>query len=279
MGGLSVEIQTPGSRHPSDNLNLDRARNFGSGSGFDESFELHLAVHDFDDVLNITAILLFLQVLCLLQNKLIETGARELPGVLSGLLLGLQEGLVELIHFLRFAFRLGTDHAKRARRGSRTRLDGFLRLLSRAFRFHRFRRGAEMPLHFSFFLLLSLLPEDVFIFCVGLGKVVQAEPLPVLQFPSALRVPLHRQINAPLDFRRRPLSATAEVLIVLNLELADVPLELAQLLVDRRHGWKRPSNYHARGTKPSRQQKESVALRIGYPARALLSGRKRALDK
>jgi hypothetical protein len=44
-------------------------------SGFDQGFELHLAVDDFDDVLHVPAILLLLEVFGLFQHKFVEVGA------------------------------------------------------------------------------------------------------------------------------------------------------------------------------------------------------------
>src|SRR4029077_8806798 len=63
----------------------------------------------------------------------------------------------------------------------------------------------------------------------------------VLQVAAALGVALHHQLNAPLDFRGWALPAAAEILVVFNLQLPDVPFELGQLFVDGRHGWKSPS--------------------------------------
>src|ERR1700688_1960095 len=86
-------------------------------SGFDESFELYLALDDFDDVLDIAAIFLLLKVFGLLQNEFVEAGARKLSGLFAGLLLGVQKGLVELIDLLRFAFRFGAGDAEGAGSG------------------------------------------------------------------------------------------------------------------------------------------------------------------
>jgi hypothetical protein len=43
--------------------------------GFDEGFELYLAFDDFDDVLDIATVLLFLKIFGFFQNKFVEAGA------------------------------------------------------------------------------------------------------------------------------------------------------------------------------------------------------------
>ncbi len=106
--------------------------------------------------------------------------------------------------------------------------------------FDRFRGCTEVALNFSFFLVLRFFAEDILVFGVGLGEVVQAEPLAVLQIAATLGIALDHQFNTPLDFGRRALSAAAEELVVFNFELADVAFELRQFLVDSRHGWKSP---------------------------------------
>src|SRR5260370_35321441 len=103
-----------------------------------------------------------------------------------------------------------------------------------------------MPLNFSFFFQSDSLPEDIFIFCVGLRKIVEAESLGKLQFAAAFRIALDQLIDAPLDFGGRTFPAAAEILVVFDLELTDVPFELAQLFVDGRHAWRSPSGLHAR---------------------------------
>lgn len=236
--------------------------------GFDESFQLHLAVDDLDDVFDITAIFLLLEVFGLFQDKLVKARSRKLSGLFASMQFGLHKGLVELVDLFGFALRLGADHAEstwRGRRGGLGRLWRLLGLLQSAFRLDRFRGRAEVPLDGSLFFLLGFFTENVFILRVGLSEVVQAESLAVLEVAAALAISLNHRFNTPFDFRGRALSAAPEVLVEFNLELTDVPFELAQLFVDGRHGWKCPLKYHARSREQNRQQAPCLALRIVYP--------------
>ncbi len=219
-----------------------------------ESFEFHLAVDDFDDILDIAAIFLLSEIFRFFQDEFVEARARKLRNLFSGLLLRLHEGLVELVDLFAFTLRLGACYAEGScggRRGGFERLGRLiLRLalgsLLRAFGLDGFRGRTEMALDAAFFLLLRFLAENVFVLGVGLREVIQAETLAVFEVAAALAVAFDRQFDAPFDFRRRTLSAAPEILVVFDLELADVALELAQILVDGRHGWKCPLKYHAR---------------------------------
>src|SRR5579859_599730 len=132
--------------------------------------------------------------------------------------------------------RLGTNYAECAWSGCSSCLRRLPQLFARAFRLDRFGGSAKVPLNVSLFLLLRLLAENVLVLCVGLREVIQPEALTVLEVAAALGIPLNRQLDPPLNFRRRALTAAAEVLVVLNLELTDVTLELRQFFVDGRHG-------------------------------------------
>jgi len=103
-----------------------------------------------------------------------------------------------------------------------------------------------MPLDGAFFLLLGFLPENVFVLGVSLREVVEAESLVGLHVAAALVIALDEKIDAPLDFRRRALAATAEILVVFDLELANVLLDLAQIFVNGRHVVRKSPNFHAR---------------------------------
>src|SRR5215831_4542097 len=96
-------------------------------------------------------------------------------------------------------------------------------------------RRAVMPLDGALFLLLRFLPEDVFILCVSLREVVEAEALVRLQFAATLVITLDEKVYAPFDFRWRTLPAAAEILVVFDLELADVLFDLTQIFVNGRH--------------------------------------------
>src|SRR5258708_2054502 len=109
----------------------------------------------------------------------------------------------------------------------------------RASRFNLLRCRAEVPLDFSFFLLRGSFPENIFVFCVSLREVVEAESLRELELASAFGVALDHLIDAPLDFRGRTLPAAAEILVVFDLELTDVTFERAQFFVDGRHAWRK----------------------------------------
>jgi len=103
-----------------------------------------------------------------------------------------------------------------------------------------------MSLDGSFFLLLRFLPENVFVLCIRLREVVEAEALVRFQFAAALVVALDEKINAPLDFGRRTFAAPPEILIVFDLELPDVFLDLAQIFVNGRHVLLESPKLHAR---------------------------------
>src|SRR6266446_9522218 len=141
-----------------------------------------------------------------------------------------------------------------------------IRFFLRASGFNFSRRGAKMPLDFSFFLLRGFFSENILVFCVRLRKVIEAEPLRELQLAAALRVALDHHVYAPLDFRGRALPAASEILVVLNLELSNIFFECSQLFFDGRHEWEIPSNLHARCEEQNRQPDARAAVRIRYGA-------------
>jgi hypothetical protein len=235
--------------------------NAGENLRFHECLEFDLAFDRFHDVFDVAAILLLLEFLGLFQHELVKAGARKLSSMFAGLLLRLQERLIELLHFFGLAFRFGARHAKCLRLGGL--LFGFF---FQARGLDLFRRRAKVPLNFSFFFQHHLFPKDIFVLRVGLRKIIEAESLRELQLAAALRVALHELIDAPFNFRRRALPATAEILVVFDLELADVPFELAQIFVDGRHAWRNPPCHHARSTDEWRQPDERAAMRIRHHA-------------
>src|SRR5579884_3766437 len=101
-------------------------------------------------------------------------------------------------------------------------------------------RRAEVVLHESFLFLLHALAEDVLVLRVGLREVVEAEALRGLQLAAPFGIALHHQVDAPFDFGGRTLAPAAEVLIVLNLELADVAFDLTEIFVDSGHAGRSP---------------------------------------
>ena len=164
-----------------------------------------------------------------------------------GELLGLEECLVQLLDLFRLALGVRADHAECFCRAACCGCGCFfLLLLPRTGRFDFLGGGAEMPLQPSFFLHCGFLPEDVFVFCVGLREVVEAESLCELQVSAALVVALDQKIDAPFDVGRRTLPATSEVLVVLDFELADVFFDLAQIFVNSPHAPRQLPSFHAR---------------------------------
>src|SRR6202166_3743701 len=93
-----------------------------------------------------------------------------------------------------------------------------------------------MPRYFAFFFLLQPLAKNVFIFCVGLREVVVTEALAKLQLTATLRIAHCHHFEPPFNFRGRPLSSSAKILFILDLQLANVALELVLLLVNRDSG-------------------------------------------
>src|SRR6476659_1075092 len=96
----------------------------------------------------------------------------------------------------------------------------------RAFCLDRLRSRAKVPLRAPLFFLLCPFAENVLVLRVRLRKVVITKSLPKLQFAAAFAIALDDQLDAPLDFSGRTFPPAAEILIVLNFELANIPLEL-----------------------------------------------------
>ena len=88
-----------------------------------------------------------------------------------------------------------------------------------------------MALRAAGLLLDELLAPHVLILRVGLGQVVQAEALREVQLGDALVASAHEGIEAPLGVRGRPLAPAAEKLLVLDLQRANIALDLAQIVV------------------------------------------------
>src|SRR5712671_5522262 len=105
-----------------------------------------------------------------------------------------------------------------------------------------------MALHFSFFFLLKLLAENIFVLGVGLAEVIVAKALAELHIAAALAVAFDDQLDAPFDFRGWTLPAATKVLVVLNFELANVFFELSHFFVDGRHAEESPRFSNAKRT-------------------------------
>ncbi len=127
-----------------------------------------------------------------------------------------------------------------------------------------------MPLDFSFFLLRGALPEDILVLRVSLGKIVEAESLREFQIAAAFRIALYHHVDAPFNFCGRTFPATAEVLIVLHLELSNVLFECSQVFVNGGHARGKTSNHNAKSAERSRQPKESAKILMRYGTRASL---------
>ena len=128
-----------------------------------------------------------------------------------------------------------------------------------------FRRCAKMALNFAFFFLGNFLAEDIFVLRVGLRKIVEAETLREFHVAAAFPIALDELIDAPLDFGGRTFPAAAEILVVFDLELADVFFESGPSL----RQWcamrgRCPRTYHARSMEQNRQPEEWAAMRIRY---------------
>src|SRR5208283_5664185 len=173
-------------------------------------------------VFDFAAIFLGLQVFGFFADEFVEARAGHLAHVFAGFLLGAGEGFVELLDLVGFFFRGGADHAENfgffGGRGGGS-LDG---LGSGAFGFDGFGSGAEVALDFALFALGEALAENVLIFSVGLGEIAETEALVVFEVAAALGVAFDELFNAPFDFGGRALAATAEIHVVLDLELANV---------------------------------------------------------
>src|SRR5882762_1137652 len=226
-------------REAADCGNFKRGNRYGSrvaSLGFDQRFELYLVVDGFNHVLDLAAIFLFLRVLGFLAHKLFESFVREPRNILSNQLFRFHEGVKQFIDLFFFAFRLRAGHPEVCLIGNHRGVTGisFSKPL-RAFRFNRFGRRTEVPLHGSFFFLLALLAENIAILGVGLREVVVAESLAILHIPGAFPVLLNDQFDAPLNLSGRTLTPSAKELIVLNLQLPDIAFELSEFFVDGGH--------------------------------------------
>src|ERR1700733_14513726 len=91
------------------------------------------------------------------------------------------------------------------------------------------RYGRALSLH-------QFLAPHVLIFRVSRGNIVVAESLRQVHFSHALGITLNKYVPAPLGINRWALSSTAEELLVLNLQRANVVLDLCEIVVDCGHG-------------------------------------------
>src|SRR4029077_17369104 len=93
-------------------------------------------------------------------------------------------------------------------------------------------RGAEVALHRALFLLLHPFAEHFAKLRVHLSQIAVAEALAIVHVRAPVAVALERCVDAPLDVRGWTGLSPAEVLFVLDLQLADVSLKLAEIFVD-----------------------------------------------
>src|SRR6266478_4761076 len=254
---------------PATNRTSRTGRSLNS-SGLHKSFQFDLACDHFHHVFNILAVLLLLQLFRFFQHKFVEAGARQPSRVFARQLFGLQKRLVQLLDLFRFALGLGTGHAKCLGSSDSSRRCLLFSFLFLASGFDLFGRRAKMPLDFSFFLLRGARPEDILVLRVSLGKIVEAESLREFQIAAPFRIALDHHVDAPFNFCGRTFPATAEVLIVLHLELSNVLFQCSQVFVNGGHARGKTSNHNAKSAEGSRQQKESAKILMRYGTRAWL---------
>jgi hypothetical protein len=93
--------------------------------------------------------------------------------------------------------------------------------------------GPEMTRHNAFFPLPHALTEDFPILCVHLDEVAVSEALGITHFRAPITVTLNNSFDSPLDIGRRPGFPSAKILFVLDLQLTNVLLQMAQVFVNR----------------------------------------------
>jgi len=86
-----------------------------------------------------------------------------------------------------------------------------------------------MTLHGAFFLLFHPFAEHFPELRIHLSQIAIAEALAVIHLRAPVAIALEQVVNAPFEFRRRTLLAAAEVLFILDLQLADVFLKLIEI--------------------------------------------------
>ena len=145
-------------------------------------------------------------------------------------------------------------------------LSGFLRQHRgplRALGFHRLRGSSEVVSLGGPFLLRDLLAPHVLILRVGLLDVVEAEALTGAQLGDALVVAPYQGVHAPLRVRRRTRSPAAEILLVFDLQRADVPLDLAKIVVDGGHSGPESRKFQPKARGQGRQPSRARPCRKG----------------
>src|SRR5690348_18003220 len=83
------------------------------------------------------------------------------------------------------------------------------------------------------FALDHLLAPEILILRVSLRQIAELEALSKIQFADFFIAAADKIIQPPLCVGRRTFATSAEELLVLNLQRANVPLDLVQVLVDR----------------------------------------------
>jgi hypothetical protein len=177
--------------------------------------------------LDLVRALLILEIAGLFADELLKRFQGEPAGIFSGSFLRAAQRFVEGFDF--FLFVVGILAGNRNDQRPREVRFGFGSVLLFAQILDLPRSRAKMPLNGAFLLLLHPFAEDFAILRVHLGQIAVAEALRKIHLRAAVAVALHRGIDAPFEIRRGPLFAAAEVLFVLDFQLADVLLQLVHV--------------------------------------------------
>src|SRR5882762_6418859 len=183
------------------------------GSRLNARLEPRVIALDGDDELDFARALLFLEVIGLLADELLKRFERKPARIFSRLLLRMAEGRIEVFHFLIFV--VGVLAGDRKRQWLRGVGRGFRGLLFFPHVLNLARRRAKVPLHAAFFFLFHPLAEDFAILRIHLGQIAVAEALRKIHLRTPVAIALHRDIDAPLELRGRPLLPPAKILFVL----------------------------------------------------------------
>ena len=216
--------------------------NRAHGYDFTSAFNLTCPATDFHDVLDVAALLLLLQILRLLPHEFLEARLRQACGLFTGSASSPDKRMNKRSTFS-VSFSGSAQTTRNAIGGASAATTGriggasitephgkqapplsaatagcssecaFARSASMAFAAAPKCR-CDRPSSFS----CTLFAENILVLRVGLREVVQPKPLPEFQLAGAFAVALDDLLDAPLNFRRRTLPPSTEILIVLNLQ-------------------------------------------------------------
>src|ERR1700735_4573671 len=197
-------------------------------------FEFYAAIFYADRVFHFLASLA-LQFFRLFAYEALEIFQTRRAGFFPGFRPSFDQPLIKLLYLFVLALRIGKRRGKRFRcfslrhrystpLGRNSRRIGCH--LARSFRLNCFCCCAEMALLPACFLLHGFLAPHVHVFCIRLRQIVVAKSLRETQLASALVVPPQKRFHSPLGVRRRTRTSTAEELLVLNLQRANVAFNL-----------------------------------------------------